>query len=374
MKKLLVIAVVSIPAFAAAQTCTVTGASPITWPTDGGGIACAEGGNAVGKTTLVIAFGTTVIFDNSSDSWTGTRIEVYGTMLITANPTLYTSVTVKDGGLLDLQGKLSLGEATTPGCNYNLIIEEGGTVNVGSTGADRLTICGTVIMKGLGGCNDCGGTNSGSCPYNGQPYCEPLAGFTGPLAYDQDGYNSSLPVKLLYFDARGDDQTVALAWATIVEENFLKFIVQHSSDGVHFEDVGEVAGQGFNIYDIKSEYTFVDQAPLLGVNYYRLKAVDVDDAFEYFEVKAVRINASKRVAVYPNPSTGETIAFRLNFNPQESDRIFVIDQIGVQIFSAMATETENALVFSEPLQPGVYTLRYVSRDFEQVSRVVVKQN
>lgn len=373
MKKLSLITAICFAVFTAhAQTCTVTGGNPLNWSNNGAAVACAEGGNALGKTTLVIPFGMTVIFNDNTDTWTGTTIEIYGVLQIAANPVINSNVRVKNGGVLDLLGKLSLG-TNTPSCNYSLIVESGGTVTVGPTAADRLAICGVDVMRGggLGACNDCGGTFSGQCPYDGKPYCQPPGGFTGPTAYDESGYNPSLPVELLYFNAVGTNEVVSLAWATTMEENFSEFIIQRSADGMLYEDIGNVQGQGFNIYDIESKYSFVDEAPFLGTNYYRLKAVDLDNSHEFSEVKAVRMNGSKKLAVYPNPSNGESISFRLNFSAQESDRIYLIDQLGVEILNDLATSMENTIVFHQVLKPGVYMLRYVSRDFEQVTRVVV---
>ena len=372
MKKLLLLATLFVSSSAAAQVCTVTGTSPYNWPGNGSSVSCAEGGNPSTATVLVIPAGMTVIFDNSVDTWTGTRIEIYGTMRVTANPVVYASVTVKSGGLLDLQGKLSLGEAATPGCDYDVVLDGGGRTILGGNSAERLTICGSVIMKGSGGCNNCSGTFSSQCAYNDEPYCQPNGGFVGPLAFSKDGYNASLPVKLLYFNADASDETVSLKWATIVEENFYKFVVQRSGDGLMFEDIGKVAGQGFNIYEIESKYSFIDEAPTLGMNYYRLKAVDLDNSNEYSTVQAVQIQGPKKLAVYPNPSNGERIAFRSNFGYQESDRIIIIDQLGVEVFSGLASATESTITFQNPLQPGVYMLRYIAKDVEHVTRVVVR--
>jgi len=377
MKKLLPLAACFISVFpATAQTCTLTGTGTIVWPTNGTGLVCMEdGGTPVGKTTLVIPAGLTVVFDNNEDTWTGAVIEVQGVLQITANPVIKASIRVKDGGSLDLVGKLSIGTTPPAGeeCGYSLLVDAGGTVTVGSNAADRLSICGADIMKGAAGgqCNDCGGTNSGQCPYNGKPYCQPAGGFTGPSGYDDDGYDASLPVKLLFFDAIALEGMISVQWATSMEENFYQFLVQRSSDGLTFEDIGAVEGQGFNIYDIESKYSFLDEAPLLGMNYYRLKAVDLDNSYEYSAVKAVKMNGPKRFTVYPNPSNGVAISFRTNFSVQESDRIFLIDQLGEEVFSAMTTSNEHTIVFENALKPGVYMLRYVSQGFEQVSRVVV---
>ncbi len=353
-----------------AQTCTVTGTSPLNWPTNGSGIVCSEGGNPVGRATLIIPAGFTVIFNDNADTWTGTTIEIYGTLSVTANPTINSSIVVNNGGLLSISGKLSIG--STAGCPYNLIVRSGGTVDVATTGTDRLSICGVEVLKGNGSCNDCGGTNSGQCPYNGQPYCEPAGGFTGPSGFDGGGYNSTLPVKLLYFLTDIEEEAVRLDWATSVEENFYKFIIERSVDGLTFAEIGAVNGKGFNTYDMESKYSFADEAPLLGFNYYRLKAVDLDETFEYFGVKAVKVSGSKKLVVYPNPSSGQLIGFRTNFGPEESDRIVLTDQLGVEIFSAMANNIQNNFSLPYTPAPGVYMLRYISKEFEETARVVIR--
>ncbi|HET7179752.1 MAG TPA: T9SS type A sorting domain-containing protein [Chryseosolibacter sp.] len=359
----------------AQNPCTVTGGSPLFWSGNGSGISCAEGGNAVGKSSVIIPAGFTVTFDDGSDTWTGPAIQVYGTLNFFANPTttINSSLVVNGGGLVNITGKLALGSGT-PGCAYNLIIRSGGKIDVASTGSDRLTVCGTEIMKGAGGCNDCGGTNSGQCPYapQNQPYCEPTGGFTGPSGYDDGGFDATLPVKLMYLLAEAKDEKVSLFWATSAEENFYKFIVQRSVDGTNFEDIGEVNGKGFNIYGTETEYSFVDDRPNLGYNYYRLKAIDLDETYEYFGVKAVKVQGTKAVSVFPNPVSGRTIYFETNFSAQESDRVVLTNQFGAEIFNAAANGLGDHIVLGEAPAAGIYVLRYVGEDFEKTARVIIK--
>ena len=200
-----------------------------------------------------------------------------------------------------------------------------------------------------------------------------------PIIYDfticeaSGGSNCLLPIRLSYFEAALYGDLVELKWATTMEENFQKFIVQRSSDGTGFEDLGEVAGKGFDIYDIESRYSFEDKNPLIGFNYYRLKAVDLDDSYEYFGVLAVRFTAPKNMDVYPNPGSGEAISFSANFNPGESDRIILIDPLGVEILNIRASAVPDGMSFQEKLRSGVYILLYKSDDFRKTTRVLIKE-
>jgi hypothetical protein len=186
------------------------------------------------------------------------------------------------------------------------------------------------------------------------------------------GPSCILPIKLSWFKVALQQQAVEISWATVMEENFQKFVIQRSANGVDFEDIGELPGKGFDISDIETRYSFVDRTPLLDKNYYRLKAVDLDDSFEYFQVKMVQVEGARVVSAYPNPSSGEFISFGFNFNAEESDRIILIDQLGIEVYSAPVSGNADRIVFQERLSPGIYMLKYRSAGHEQVTRLIVK--
>ncbi len=176
---------------------------------------------------------------------------------------------------------------------------------------------------------------------------------------------------LLYFTAALEDETVVLKWATTMEENFQKFIIERSQTGLNFESIGEVEGAGRDIFNIETAYAFVDSAPLLGFNYYRLKALDLDGNFEYFDVRVVKRSGPKQLSVYPNPSSGKSISFDINFNPSDNDQILLINNLGIELLRQPVKDFKNQLVFDDALSPGVYMLKYLSRDFESITRVMV---
>ena len=91
-----------------------------------------------------------------------------------------------------------------------------------------------------------------------------------------------LPVEMLYFNAKIDGTDAILEWATASELNNDRFEVERSLDGINYEYIGEVEGNGTT--DLQVVYQFIDIAPRQGLNYYRLKQVDYDGAFEYSDV------------------------------------------------------------------------------------------
>lgn len=225
---------------------------------------------------------------------------------------------------------------------------------------------GTFTISGTIQCT--GQCEPGSTSFSGGGTMTAGGDCTGDFGPECDNF---LPIELIYFNASKVENCAVLDWATSMEENFREFVVQRSANGTDFEEIGRVAGKGFNISGIESKYSFTDSHPLRGNNYYRLKAVDLDDQFEYFGVKVVKIVAPRYLTVYPNPSSGGAISFRTNFNPTESARVTIVNQLGVEIFRGTATASEVNIPFDGRLPAGIYFLRYVSEDFEQTARVVV---
>lgn len=114
---------------------------------------------------------------------------------------------------------------------------------------------------------------------------------------------STLPVELLSFDAqRHSIDLVNLNWATASEINNEGFAIQRSTNGVGFEEIAFVNGNGTTSEE--HFYNYTDTAPELGINYYRLKQVDYDGGYEYSDIISVQVDGGSAYSIYPNPTTG----------------------------------------------------------------------
>jgi hypothetical protein len=108
----------------------------------------------------------------------------------------------------------------------------------------------------------------------------------------------ALPVELLHFTAKPNHQTTILTWSTATEENNAYFNIQRSIDGKNFETIGRKTGGG-TTYEVQA-YTFIDESPMNGLNYYHLQQVDFDGKFENHKIVSVLIAADKNeVAIVP---------------------------------------------------------------------------
>lgn len=109
---------------------------------------------------------------------------------------------------------------------------------------------------------------------------------------------TNLPIELTEFTATLSNQNATiLDWQTASETNNNGFDIEHSTDGLTWEKIGFVEGQ-----NTADKYSFIHPAPQRGVNYYRLKQIDLDGGFKYSEIVSVEVNRSNTISIYPNPT------------------------------------------------------------------------
>lgn len=189
--------------------------------------------------------------------------------------------------------------------------------------------------------------------------------FTGPALPP-----GALPVELLFFRGAPKDADVLLEWATASEQNNDFFEVQRSADGRDFEVLGKVAGAG--THSGLLTYDFTDRSPRPGVNYYRLRQVDFDGAFEYSPVVSVKADGKESgMALYPNPA-GEYVEVSLPAAWSEGEtELFLRDISGRVLRQMQFTNVDGPMrVSTEGLPGGYYTLQ-ASNGRELLSERVV---
>ena len=134
--------------------------------------------------------------------------------------------------------------------------------------------------------------------YQGQPDAE-----TPKYRAYQNCVFDVLPLEWLSFEARVSNQTkVDLDWRTASEHETDYFVLERAGEKTDFKEIAEVPASGYS--HSESRYTFMDSWPDFGLNYYRLKQVDLNGKFTYSPVRFVDIKQAenRHFAVHPNPA------------------------------------------------------------------------
>jgi biopolymer transport protein ExbB len=119
-----------------------------------------------------------------------------------------------------------------------------------------------------------------------------------------EAIQQQISMTLLTFDGEAQGNTVELKWLTANEVDNKLFEIERSSDGIGFASIGTKPGAG-NSNEVLS-YTFRDNSPLVGTNYYRVKLVNESGAEEYSMITPVNVEPAgmadiKISAAQPNP-------------------------------------------------------------------------
>lgn len=113
-----------------------------------------------------------------------------------------------------------------------------------------------------------------------------------------------LPVKLISFDGQKELNNISLRWQTTEEINFDHFEVERSFDMENFTTINST-----EIHSVSEGlYRFDDVSPAIGINYYRLKMVDIDGSVNFSKAISVIYEGDTPFVLYPNP-TSELINF-----------------------------------------------------------------
>lgn len=110
-----------------------------------------------------------------------------------------------------------------------------------------------------------------------------------------------LPVELISFTAKKEGDVAILNWATATEMNNNYFEVEHSTNGDDFAQLDKVYSKNGNSTSVQN-YKYTHDFPAKGINYYRLKQVDFDGAYEYTDVRSVVFGNASGLSIYPNPT------------------------------------------------------------------------
>jgi len=163
-----------------------------------------------------------------------------------------------------------------------------------------------------------------------------------------------LPVEMIYFKGEITEKNkVLLLWATASEEENAYFEVQTSTNGKVFSSIDKVEGAGTTIE--RKDYQWLDVNPLKGVNYYRLKQVDIDGTFEYSNIIAVDYQVKSQrneLKIVPNP-VYDMISYGLN-DSQSVENIQIFNMQGQLV---LKNKTIDSQIFVGNLSSGIYLLQ-----------------
>ena len=190
-----------------------------------------------------------------------------------------------------------------------------------------------------------------------------------------------LPIELQKFDGETIDGDNYLEWITASELNNDYFELQRSADGISYETIMRIEGQGTNTG--RTTYQFTDTNPLGGFNYYRLKQVDIDGTVtvfnksEWIVLLTITSDVEFSIKAYPNPTVQNNINLRLNADQNLPMVVQMLDVYGKVVFQSQygPGEFTNDIKINpvQGLREGVYVILAEQNGLKLTRRVIITE-
>ena len=165
-------------------------------------------------------------------------------------------------------------------------------------------------------------------------------------------FDTIMPVAFSDIKVTAINNVVQVNWQTATETNTDHFMIQHSTDGNAFTDIGKVKaiGSGAN------NYSFTDNNPAIGTNYYRIQSIDKNGSSSYSKMVLIT-NYELGITVYPNPAKST-----VTIGGNHIASIQITYNMGRMVNSIMLQDATNPKIAIGSLPAGEYHLRVQTMD------------
>ena len=172
-----------------------------------------------------------------------------------------------------------------------------------------------------------------------------------------------LPMKVSNFKTTCDNNSVAITWSGIDNKEGDYFLIERSHNAMDFKVL-----QTINVDDATNNhnYTWVDNNPLSGTSYYRIRFTKLNQSHEYTSIKSVNCNIENDIRIFPNP-----FADYLTIISNHGGDLTLIDMVGKEVVHKTIEAGRNDINFSE-LASGTYYAKFEFDNGDLKQKKIVK--
>ncbi len=159
--------------------------------------------------------------------------------------------------------------------------------------------------------------------------------------------------------AKQKQKTTHITWSVSNQTSNDKYIIEHSLNAKDFLPIGEIKGDGNSTTEQHYEHTHPTPSP--GMNYYRVKQIDIDGKYSYSNMAHVQYKGDgETIKFYPNPSSAHITIVVQDRHKNRSIQIY--NSTGLLIKEA-SIDNSNRVNVSD-LPQGVYYIRSKTASFQ----------
>lgn len=190
-----------------------------------------------------------------------------------------------------------------------------------------------------------------------------VSGFSGFYIHTALGPNP-LAVSVSDIRAVNVDKRNRIDWQTATEETGDVFVLQRSRDGRDFVDIGSLQAKGS-----PSTYSYWDNQPFTGVNYYRVGLKGKDGTFTYTRVVNATLGGGNTLVLtaYPNP-VKDNLTIKLPGERAGNAAITITDLMG-RVIQTLSCDSDQKDIDMSAVPNGNYFIRYTDDTHSEIIKV-----
>jgi len=187
-------------------------------------------------------------------------------------------------------------------------------------------------------------------------------------------FNNTTPLSVQFVNVRAEkkESAVQVNWAVNDQQGIKTYEVERSSDGKEFKKIASLNAAA------KADYSFTDQAPFSGNNYYRIKAIARSSNGVYSNIVRVNLNQiNASLSSYPNPAKGSNLQISISNLIEGNYFISLYNAVGQKAeVKQISFEGGSTMINMniDHLDPGIYIMQLVNEQGETIAeQKIVRQ-
>ncbi len=161
------------------------------------------------------------------------------------------------------------------------------------------------------------------------------------------------PFVFVHTNALMDRLNINLHWTVMNENNVRQYIILASANGKDFKEIGAMDANG------SGEYHYLDNYPVIGENYYRIRNVNLDNTEGYSQVISVRnLSTAASLGIFPNPVQNKIINLKIENYPAGKYEVRLINMAGQALTGYTFNYPGGNFVARIPIHSAIATGNY----------------
>ena len=201
----------------------------------------------------------------------------------------------------------------------------------------------------------------------------PVTGFSG--FYLSAALATVLPISIEYFKGVQTENKHVLSWKANCSSASVTFEIQRSADGLHFTSLNNLTASQVRC---SQPFDFTDEHPVSGINYYRIKIIDIDGKSSYSNIISLTLKTKgiELVSLSPNPVIKNNPVLKINTGDNSLVHIVISDFAGRFVRNQTAQLIPGitpVILNTQSLARGVYQVTAYSAGSAPKTLRLIKQ-